>query len=102
MSQVWEAIKDKIPIAQRHKSSVGFATTLEILFINSQYEWEKVGLERLAENQIIDRELKLRKMKQDTRKKHFPNGFTPPGKFANRATEIAEEYFHKFYSGEPG
>lgn len=36
MSQVWEAIKDKIPIAQRHKSSVGFATTLEILFINSQ------------------------------------------------------------------
>jgi hypothetical protein len=100
VSQIWEAIKERIPLAQRYKSSAAFATTLETLFIDSQYDWEKIRREELAENEIISRERRLRRMKQDAKNKNFPNGFTPPARFLDRAQRETDEYFHIMYPGE--
>ncbi len=93
IAQVVDALKDVFPFTKRHRAASEHAITLGSIFIDAQLEWENIFSGRLTDEQIADRQHKLRKLQHDAERHNFPNGLATKTALFKEAEVEAEEYF---------
>jgi hypothetical protein len=96
-AQLLDAIKHVFPFAKEHKSASDLTVALELLFIDTQYEWEKIYAGRMSEEDIMAARRKMQKLRLEAERKHFPDGFQPPLKQVTLAAEEAQTYMTLTY-----
>jgi hypothetical protein len=96
-AQVLDATKQVFPFTRTHKAASDLTVALELLFIDTQLEWERIYTGRVPEEAIMDRCAKLRKLQLEAERKHFPEGFRPSQKLIQLATEETRDYFLLMY-----
>lgn len=102
LAQVLDATKHVFPFVKQHKSASDLTVALELLFIDAQYEWEKIYEGRVPAATIMDRCTKLRKLQLEAERKHFPEGFEPSQRLIDLATEETRSYIKLTYPEEQG
>ena len=70
---------------------------LNSMFIDAQLEWENIFVGRYTDEQILNRQHKLRKLQHETERKHFPHGLAEKEAFVSEAEREAAEYFSATY-----
>jgi hypothetical protein len=100
VSQVMDALKDVFPFAKLHKACSEHAITLSYLFVDAELEWESVYAAKYADDEIMSRIHKLKKVKLDAEGKSFPDGLFPKSSFRAQAEQESQEYFAQTFSVE--
>jgi hypothetical protein len=98
LAQLLDALKNVFPFAKLHKSASDLTVALELLFIDAQYEWEKIYAGKMGDEDIMAARQKMQKVRLEAEQKYFPEGFQPPSKFVNLATEETRTYMRVTYS----
>jgi hypothetical protein len=96
-AQLLDATKQVFPFTRTQKAASDLTVALELLFIDTQLEWERIYTGRVPEEAIMDRCAKLRKLQLEAERKHFPEGFQPSQKLIQLATEETRDYFLLMY-----
>lgn len=96
-SQVVDALKDVFPFTKTHKAASEHAITLGSIFIDAQLEWENIFSGRYTDEQIADRQHKLRKLQHDAERHNFPSGLATKIALFKEAEVEAQEYFVSMY-----
>jgi hypothetical protein len=96
-AQLLDAIKHVFPFAKEHKSASDLTVALELLFIDTQYEWEKIYAGKMSEADIMAARRKMQKLRLEAERKHFPDGFQPPLKQVTLAAEESQTYMTLTY-----
>ena len=101
-AQLLDAIKHVFPFAKQHKAASDLTVALELLFIDTQYEWEEIYTGQLADKAIMSARRKLQKLRLDAERKHFPEGFEPPQKLLEKAAAETQIYMTLTYGEANG
>jgi hypothetical protein len=97
-AQVWDALRDVVPLTARHKATGPLAVSLDALFIEALYEWEGVYAGQFSDGEITERRRKLMERRHDVDAKHFPNGHLPMrGDLMELAEKDAEAYLRDMF-----
>ena len=96
-SQVGDALKNVFPVAKKHKSAGELASTLEMLFIDAQLEWENVSSGKYTNDDINARLHKLRTLQKQAEHRSFPNGLAVRAGLEARAKEDTKVFFYETY-----
>ncbi|TGD91917.1 hypothetical protein [Methylobacterium nonmethylotrophicum] len=99
-SQLLDALKNVFPFAKQHKAASDLTVALELLWIDAEEEWETIYADKISEEVITKRRTKLRKLRLETERKYFPEGFTPSDRLFRLATQEARDYFALTYTDE--
>jgi hypothetical protein len=97
-AQLLDAVKHVFSFAREHKSASDLTVALEILFIDTQYEWEKIYAGKMSEEDIMAARRKMQKLRLEAERNHFPDGFQPPSKLVTLAAEEARAYMMLTYA----
>jgi hypothetical protein len=98
LAQLLDAIKNVFPFAKEHKAASDLTVALELLFIDAQYEWEKIYAGKMGEDDIMAARQKMQKLRLEEERKYFPEGFEPAQKFVTLAAEETQTYMMIAYS----
>lgn len=100
-AQVMDALKDVIPFTARQKAASGLVVSLDALFIEALFEWERVYAGQLDDDEITKRRRKLMELRHDAEVREFPTGDLPerPDLLA-LAEEDAKGYFLRMFGPE--
>ncbi len=101
-AQLLDAIKHVFPFAKQHKAASDLTVALELLFIDTQYEWEEIYTGQLSDKAIMSARRKLQKLRLDAERKHFPEGFEPPPKLLEMAVAETQLYMAQTYGEASG
>jgi hypothetical protein len=96
-AQLLDAIKGVFPFARDHKAASELTVALELLFIDTQYEWERIHAGRITEDGVMVALRKLRRLMLEAEQKQFPDGFQPPARLTRLAAKEAEVFFDETY-----
>jgi hypothetical protein len=99
-AQLLDATKNVFPFAKEHKAASDLTIALELLFIDSQLEWEKIYTGKVPEDDIMEARRKMQRLRLDAERKHFPEGFQPPPKLIALAVEETQTYMSLTYGGD--
>ena len=99
-SQLLDALKSVFPFAKTHKAASDLTVALELLYIDSEDEWEGIFAGTLAADSISKRRTRLRKLQLDAERKHFPEGLELPPDLIRLATDETRAYFEATFSEE--
>jgi len=100
-AQFLDATKHVFPFSKQHKAASDLTVALELLFIDAQYEWEKIYAGQVPEEAIMSARRKMQKLRLEAERKHFPEGFEPPPKLIALAADETQTYMLLTY-GETG
>jgi hypothetical protein len=96
-AQLLDAIKGVFPFARDHKAASELTVALELLFIDTQYEWERIRARKINEDGVMMARRKLRRLMLEAEQRHFPDGFQPSARLARLAAKEAEVFFDETY-----
>ena len=96
-AQLLDAVKGVFPFAQQHKAASDLTVALELLFIDAQYEWEKIYAGKMGDDDIMAARQKMQKLRLEAEQKYFPEGFQPSSKLVELATEETRTYMRLTY-----
>lgn len=97
-SQVIAAISPHLPYRERLKNYSAVLHELEEIFIQAESNWHEISSGKLSEEEINKARTNVRLQKHKILKKHLPNSVVPDDEVkANRAEELALNYFANFY-----
>jgi hypothetical protein len=96
-AQLLDAIKHVFPFAKDHKSASDLTVALELLFIDAQYEWEKIYAGKMSDEDIMSARRKMQRLRLEAERKHFPEGFEPPTKLVTLAAKETQAYMMLTY-----
>jgi len=96
-AQLLDAMKGVFPFARDHKAASELTVALELLFIDSQFEWERIHAGRITEHGVMVARRKLRKLMLEAEQRYFPDGFQPPARLARLAAKEAEVFLDETY-----
>jgi hypothetical protein len=99
-AQLLDALKEVFPFARLHKQAAGLTVALELLVIDAEDEWENIHIGKMTDKGIVERRTRLRKLQVEVEHTHFPEGFDPPKKMIDLATEETQTYFQVTFSTE--
>jgi hypothetical protein len=99
-AQLLDATKNVFPFAKEHKAASDLTIALELIFIDSQLEWEKIYTGKVPEDDIMEARRKMQRLRLDAERKHFPEGFQPPPKLLALAAEETQTYMSLTYGGD--
>ena len=91
-AQLLDAVKHVFPFARQHKAASELTAALELLFIDAQHEWERIYAGLMPDEQIMNAQRKIRKLRLETERKFFPEGLDPPPALARLASKEAQAY----------
>lgn len=74
-SQLAEVVKGTLPMAKRHAGCSSLANSLEALFIDVSFEWDRVSSGQLDDTEISSARRNIELRKHDLMKKHFQTAF---------------------------
>jgi hypothetical protein len=100
LAQLMDALKDVFPFARLQKACSEHAITLSYLFVDAELEWESVYAAKYADDEIMSRIHKLKRVQLDAERKSFPDGLVPDASFRLRAEQESREYFAHTYGVE--
>jgi hypothetical protein len=92
VAQVADALREVFPFTKAHKAASEHAVALNALFIDAQLEWEGVLTGSYADDQIMKRLHKLRKLRHDADSHSFPQGLKSNKSLFAKAEEDAKRY----------
>jgi len=98
LAQFLDAIKGVFPFVQQHKAASDLTVALELLFIDTQYEWEKIYAGKMGDDDIMAARQKMQKLRLEAEQKYFPEGFEPPPKLVTLAAKETQAYMTITYS----
>jgi hypothetical protein len=98
LAQLLDAVKNVFPFAKEHKAASELTVALELLFIDAQYEWEKIYAGKMGDDDIMAARQKMQKLRLEAERKYFPEGFEPPAKLVALATEETQSYMTVTYT----
>lgn len=81
-----------VSFVQQHKAASDLTVALELLFIDAQYEWEKIYAGRMGDDDIMAARQKMQKLRLEAERKYFPEGFEPPQKLVTLAAKETQAY----------
>jgi hypothetical protein len=96
-AQLTDAMKPVFPFARQHKAASDLTVALELLFIDAQYEWERIYAGLAPDEAIMDARRKIQTLRLEAEEKCFPEGFEPPRTLVALAAEEAREYMSLMY-----
>jgi hypothetical protein len=96
-AQLLDATKHVFPFARQHKAAGELTVALELLFIDAQYEWERIYEGLVPWEAIMDARRKMQTLQLEAERKHFPEGFEPPRGLIALAAEEARTYITLTY-----
>jgi hypothetical protein len=99
-AQLLDVLKDVFPFAKLHKQAASLTVALELLLIDAKDEWEKIYIGKIADEVIIERRTRLKKLQVEAEHRHFPEGFAPDRKILALATTESRAYFLTIYNIE--
>lgn len=99
-SQLLDALKHVFPFAKTHKAASDLTVALEVIYIDAEEEWEGIFAGKVADDAIVKRRTRLRKLQLAEERRHFPEGVEFPPKLIALANDEAEAYFRLTYSEE--
>jgi len=97
-AQFLDAIKGVFPFAKEHKAAGDLTVALELLFIDTQYEWERIYAGKMGDDAIMTARRKIQRLRLEAERKHFPEGFEAPAKLLPLAANEARNYMIMTYS----
>lgn len=100
LSQVMDALKDVFPFVKLHKACSEHTITLSYLFVDAELEWESVYAAKYADDEIMNRIHKLKKVQLDAERSSFPDGLAPNVSFRAQAEQETRGYFAQTYGIE--
>jgi hypothetical protein len=98
VSQVVDALKEVFPFTKTHKAASEHTIALDSIFIDAQLEWENIFSGRYTDEQIANRQHKLRKLQHDAERHSFPNGLLTKAALFREAEAEATAYFESMYN----
>ena len=80
-----DAIKHVFPFAKDHKSASDLTVALELLFIDAQYEWEKIYAGKMSDEDIMSARRKMQKLRLEAERKRECPKFCVRGRVDHHA-----------------
>ncbi|MBI1682232.1 hypothetical protein [Caulobacter hibisci] len=99
-AQLLDALKGVFPFAKLHRAASDLTIAMEIIWIDADAEWTEIYAGRLTDQEISKRLQKLRRLRLDAERKHFPEGFEPDPKLVRLAESQTEDYLRVTYIDE--
>lgn len=99
-SQLAEVVKGTLPMAKRHAGCSSSANSLEALFIDVSFEWDRVSSGQLDDTEISSARRNIELRKHDLMKKAFPDGLPPVKNLKKLAEESTQSYISSQYSSQ--
>ena len=99
-AQLLDALKDVFPFAKLHKQAASLTVALELLLIDAEDDWEKIYIGKIADEAIVERRSRLRRLQLEAEHKQFPEGFAVSSKLVALATEETRTYLILTYNIE--
>jgi len=96
-AQLLDAIKDVFPFARQHKAASNLTVALETLFIDTQYEWERIYSGELSDADITKARRKMQKLRLEAENGNFPDGFEAPARLIQIAAQETRIYMTTTY-----
>jgi len=97
-AQLLDALKGAFPFARDYKAAGDLTVALELIFIDAQYEWERVYTSKIGNDAIMAARRKIQKLRLEAERRHFPEGFEPPARFLLMAAKDAGTDLTTLYS----
>jgi hypothetical protein len=96
-AQLTDAMKPVFPFARQYKAAGDLTVALELLFIDAQYEWERIYAGMTPDEAIMEARRKIQTLRLEAEQKSFPEGFEPPRNLVVLAAEETRVYMKQMY-----
>jgi hypothetical protein len=97
-SQVADALNEELPFSRQHRTASEHMLFLDRLLIDTELEWESVFTGRYADDDILNRQHKLRMLQHEAERKNFPAGLPPRNEaLQGMAEREAADYLRAMY-----
>ena len=99
-SQLADVIKGTLPLAKIHDGAARLTQDLDTLFIEAQFEWERIAAGKLEEDEISAARRRIMTVEHDSQAKHFPDGLERKPDLLKVAEAEAAAYFKGLFGME--
>ncbi|NPD68290.1 hypothetical protein HN018_19285 [Lichenicola cladoniae] len=100
IAQVADVIKGTLPLAKVHEGAARLTQSLDALFIEAQFEWERIAAGKLEEEEISAARRRIMTVEHDLQAKHFPYGLTRRSDLLKVAETETAAYFKGLFDME--
>ena len=99
-SQLADAVKSTIPMTKTHAGAARLTQDLDALFIEAQFEWERIAAGKLEEDEISMARRHIMTVMHASETKHFPEGLHSRPGLLKVAETRAASYFKGMFGME--
>ena len=99
-SQLADVIKGTLPLAKIHEGAARLTQSLDALFIEAQFEWERIAAGKLEEEEISAARRRIMTVEHDLQAKHFPDGLARRPDLLKVAEAETAAYFKGLFDME--
>ncbi len=92
-AQLADVVKGTLPLAKQLEGASQLSLGLDSLFIEAQFEWERIAAGRLTEDEISSARKRNMSLENDLQAKHFPNGLRRRNDLLEGAERVTTIYF---------
>ncbi len=76
-AQLLDAVKHVFLFSRQHRAACDLTVALELLFIESEYEWARIYAGGIPGDAILEARRKMQQLQLEAEHKYFPEGFEP-------------------------